>query len=721
MDIRRWLDDTADREPPDADVPPGSLQLSNPQNLPVRPPPRRNRRKRQRASSDSSIIVPPQCHSKRSRRQPRVQAHSSTPSAVENACGAEDAGADAYSSSALDDPKPSVDAVHEHAYTRKARHKTNPGHYEPKSRKQRRELKARNDSRSRPRHRKSHRSGDGGRATGLVQSFQLKNGPKGGRLTLKPEITTGLFKHGRASAQVAGRGGGLPDLAFNEMRFLQKPKDHQDAVSGNQAAKGPTKKDRKHAQDEEISAYFAAQRRDPDGKQHDPSRIGSRQCRRKDSPIQGRQASPPPVELPEKPFLGFGSKGTQQDCSGKHDQSTSHYSWSESAAPARAKEGKAPTLNAAFATEKSEETESVTSQREIACRDRASEKSVAQDESLDASRKRESLRQSQPRKESTLLETDVAPPSARLKDDEARRSITKTTCQSLPHQIPEARSQYPPRSRGDMSCHTSDILKVRRPNTLITNSIFDSLIAFAAVGDDDKENKQPDTSSPTGKLLKRARDALSQPTAMPVKIGQGHHSANAGLNVEDQLTDTGGLHMPERRLQFLRGDDTAFGQKGRQYQRPSLEQRIFRGPTREQIGDLQCGMAEPLLRTQNMSSDAEMLDNGNDAAPLELYDSYVYADAEKNDDFGQTWQFERSTGFLDSREQSHAPVSRLSSGRIQGVPTLSDTGRARAIRGLSIEIDNESSRPPTLGAAAEGGNTKIHDGLAGFWKPHRLY
>ncbi|KAI7464192.1 hypothetical protein KC351_g15568 [Hortaea werneckii] len=617
MDIRRWLDDTADREPPDADVPPGSLQLSNPQNLPVRPPPRRNRRKRQRASSDSSIIVPPQCHSKRSRRQPRVQAHSSTPSAVENACGAEDAGADAYSSSALDDPKPSVDAVHEHAYTRKARHKTNPGHYEPKSRKQRRELKARNDSRSRPRHRKSHRSGDGGRATGLVQSFQLKNGPKGGRLTLKPEITTGLFKHGRASAQVAGRGGGLPDLAFNEMRFLQKPKDHQDAVSGNQAAKGPTKKDRKHAQDEEISAYFAAQRRDPDGKQHDPSRIGSRQRRRKDSPIQGRQASPPPVELPEKPFLGFGSKGTQQDCSGKHDQSTSHYSWSESAAPARAKEGKAPTLNAAFATEKSEETE--------------------------------------------------------------------------------------------------------RPNTLITNSIFDSLIALAAVGDDDKENKQPDTSSPTGKLLKRARDALSQPTAMPVKIGQGHHSANAGLNVEDQLTDTGGLHMPERRLQFLRGDDTAFGQKGRQYERPSLEQRIFRGPTREQIGDLQCGMAEPLLRTQNMSSDAEMLDNGNDAAPLELYDSYVYADAEKNDDFGQTWQFERSTGFLDSREQSHAPVSRLSGGRIQGVPTLSDTGRARAIRGLSIEIDNESSRLPTLGAAAEGGNTKIHDGLAGFWKPHRLY
>ena len=513
----------------------------------------------------------------------------------------------------------------------------------------------------------------------------------------------------------------VPDLAFNEMRFLQKPKDHQDAVSGNQAAKGPTKKDRKHAQDEEISAYFAAQRRDPDGKQDYPSKIGGRQDRRKDSPLRARQASQPPVDLPEKPFLGFGSKGTQQDPSHKHDQSTSHYSWSESAAPARTEKGNAPILNAAFATERPGETESVTSKPKIASRDRASEKSVAQDESLDASWKRESLHQSQPKKRSTLRGTDVAPLSARLKDDEARRSTTKTTCQSLPHQIQETRSQDPPRSRGDMSCHTSDILKVRQPNTLITKSTFESLIGLAAVGEDDKENKQPDSSSPTGKLLKRARDALSQPTVTPVKIGQGHHGANAGLNFEDQLTDTGGLHMPERRLQYYRGDDTAFGQKGRQYQRPSLEQRIFRGPTRQQIGNLQYGMAEPLLRTQNLSSDAEMLDNGNDAAPLELYDSYVYADGEKNDKLGQNWQFERSTGFLDDREQSLAPVSRLSGGRIQKVPTLSDTGRARATRGLSIDIDNESSRPPTLGAAAEGGDTKIEDGFAGFWKPHRLY
>ncbi|KAI7390284.1 hypothetical protein KC328_g8020 [Hortaea werneckii] len=731
MDIRQWLDDTADREPPDVDVPPGSLHLPHPQNLPARHA-RRNRRKRKRASSDSSIIVPPHSHGKRGRRPPRVQAHSSTPSAVENACDAEDAGADASPSSALGHPKSAVDAVHEHAYTRRARHKTNPDRYEPKSRKQRREPKARNDSRSRPRHRKSHRSGDGGRTTGLVRSFQLKNGPKGGRLTLKPETTTGLFKHGRASAQVAGRGSGLPDLAFNEMRFLQKPKDHQDVVSGNQAARGPTKKDRKHAQDEEISAYFAAHQHDPDGKQHDLSRMGSKRGRRKDSPTRTQQPSQPPVELPEKPFLGFGSKDTQQDRRRKRDQSTSHHSWSKSAAPPRAEKGNAPISNAAFATGKSEEAESATSRREIANGDGASEKSVAQVESFDSPRKRGSLHQSQLKKTSALLETDVAPPSAQLKDDEARRPATKTTCQSLPHQMPEIRSQDSPRSRGGMSCHTSDILKVRQPNTVMTMSIFDSLIGLAAVGEDDKENKQPISSSPTGKLLKRARDALSQPTAEPAKIGQGYDSANAGVNVEDrqgssdlaskyQPIDFGGVHLAEQGPQSSRRDDAASGQRGQRDQRLSQGQRIWHGPLRQQNRVPDHLTAQPSYGIQGMSSDAEMLDNGNDTFPVELDAGDFYADAQNNNELGQYWQYEHSTDLLEMREQSAVPPSRLSSKRIQRISTHPDIGGARAIRGLSIEFENEVSHPPSLGGTAGSGSVEIDGGFAGFWKPNRLY
>ncbi|KAI6801954.1 hypothetical protein KC332_g15395 [Hortaea werneckii] len=707
MDIRQWLDDTADREPPDVDVLPGP----NPQNIPTTHA-RRDHRKRKRASSDSSIIVPPLSHGKRRRRQPRVQAESSTPPAVENACGAEDAGADAYSSSALDDPKPAVDAVHEHAYTRKARHKTHPDRYKPKSRNQRRELKARNDSGSRPRHRKSHRSGDGGRATGLVQSFQLKNGPKSGRLTLKPETTTGLFKHGRASAQVAGRGGGLPDLAFNEMRFLQKPKDHQDAVSGNQAAKGPTKKDRKHTQDEEISAYFAAQRHDPDGKQRDASRMGSRRDRRKDSPMRAHQASQPPVELPEKPFLGFGSKGTQQDRSRKYDQSTSCYSWSQSAAPARAEERDGPNLNAAFTTEKSEEAEPVISKRPIADTDRASKTSVAHDDSFDPTRRKMTLPQSRPKRRSTLLETDVAPPDMRLDDDEAKRSTTKTTSQSLPRQMSEIRSQNTLHSRGA--------------------SIVDGLIGLVAVGDNDKENKQPTSSSPTGKLLKLARDALTQPMAKPVKTEPGHGSIDACLNVENshipselpskhRPTDFGGLHLRERRLRYLRQDDGSSGQGRRQYQRPGLEQRIWHRPLRQQNVDHHDPVAKPLFHAQDMSSDAEMLDNGNNASPLELNDNIDHSDVEDNDGFGRYWQYEHSIDAPEMREQSAAPMSRLSDKRFQRLPERSDSGRTRAIRGLSIESDNPITHSPNSGVMAGGRSLEVDDGLAGFWKPNRLY
>ncbi|KAI7297273.1 hypothetical protein KC315_g18533, partial [Hortaea werneckii] len=456
----------------------------------------------------------------------------------------------------------------------------------------------------------SHRSGDGGRATGLVQSFQLKNGPKGGRLTLKPETTTGLFKHGRASAQVAGRGGGLPDLAFNEMRFLQKPKDHQDVVSGNQAARGPAKKDRKHAQDEEISAYFAAHQHDPDGKQHDPSRVGNKRGRRNSSPTRTQQPSQPPVELPEKPFLGFGSKGTQQDRRRKRDQSTSYYSWSESAAPPRAEKGNAPISNAAFATGKSEEAESAT-----------------------------------------------------------------------------------------------------HPNTVMTKSIFDSLIGLAAVGEDDKENKQLISSSPTGKLLKRARDAY----------------ANAGVNVEDMQDssglapkyrpiDFGGLHLAERRPQSSRRDDAASGQRGQRDQRLSQGQRIWHGPPRQQNRVLDHLTAQPSYGIQNMSSDAEMLDIGNDNFPLELDDRDFYADAENNDEIGQHWQYEHSTDLLEMREQSAVPASRLS-----GKQTHPDAGRTRAIRGLSIELENGTAHPPILGGTAGSGSVEIDGGLAGFWKPNRLY
>ena len=128
-----------------------------------------------------------------------------------------------------------------------------------------------------------------------------------------------------------------------------------------------------------------------------------------------------------------------------------------------------------------------------------------------------------------------------------------------------------------------------------------------------------------------------------------------------------------------------------------------------------------------MSSDAEMLDNadmldnGSDNFPLELDDIISHADAENNDEFGRYWQYEHSTDLLEMREQSAAPASRPSGRPIPRISTRSDAGRARAIRGLSIELEKKITHPPIWGGKDRSGSIEVDDGLSGFWKPNRLY
>lgn len=57
----------------------------------------------------------------------------------------------------------------------------------------------------------------------------------------------------------------VPDLTFNEMRFLQEPQIHQDADYGDEPSQQLRKIDRKRAHDGEISVFFTTDR---------PSRAG---------------------------------------------------------------------------------------------------------------------------------------------------------------------------------------------------------------------------------------------------------------------------------------------------------------------------------------------------------------------------------------------------------------------------------------------------------------
>lgn len=133
--------------------------------------------------------------------------------------------------------------------------------------------------------------------------------------------------------------GVVPDLVFNEMRFLQRPKEHQDELPSKDASKQQNKKSRKQIQEEEVSAYFSRK----------PSTEQTGNARKQDPPLANsaketaisptmnhgsqdvsKQACKAPVELPEKAFLGFGSRGPAPD-----KTSNSCFTWSESIAPNR--------------------------------------------------------------------------------------------------------------------------------------------------------------------------------------------------------------------------------------------------------------------------------------------------------------------------------------------------------------------------------------------------
>ena len=179
MDIRQWLEHTADREPPDPtdDIGfPGKFRNDRPVAEQVG---RSYRHKRKRAASDSSIIIPPE---QSYQRKADVRARSSSPNLLRQNKDSDGVRRDRESSN---DSQSRHESAPAKTYERRARHKTRTDRYAPKSKKQKRKTEKRKEDKGHRKRRKSQRIGDGGRTAGLVQSFQLKNGPKNNRLTVR--------------------------------------------------------------------------------------------------------------------------------------------------------------------------------------------------------------------------------------------------------------------------------------------------------------------------------------------------------------------------------------------------------------------------------------------------------------------------------------------------------------------------------------------------------
>ncbi|EME38232.1 hypothetical protein DOTSEDRAFT_104518, partial [Dothistroma septosporum NZE10] len=336
MDVRAWLQNTADREPPDERDKAGSPEHLRPERYTAEAHTHVQQGKRKRASSESVLA----------RRRPsrgRHGGHGRERAAPDDSSShrvrsAHDGTASSRSSCSVSRRESSPDRRFNTTFERRARHKTKEDCHEPTTKKRRKKHESREDhkfkSKSMPR--KSHRRGDGVRTAGLVTNFQLKDRPKNHRLTLRPaDASAGIFKHGRAGAPITGKGSGLPDLVFNEMRFLQRPREHQDEIHRDHPEKARSERTDKQ-QEGNYSTHFAKQH--TEGAQQ-PEQQGlvavlDQHCELR--PQENREAAAsqqrrggPIVEaagvLPDNAFLGFGSRGSNQDLKNANRRSNTCY------------------------------------------------------------------------------------------------------------------------------------------------------------------------------------------------------------------------------------------------------------------------------------------------------------------------------------------------------------------------------------------------------------
>ncbi|KAK0283517.1 hypothetical protein LTR35_001949 [Friedmanniomyces endolithicus] len=710
MDIHSWLENTADREPPN------ELELRGFAHLEAEQLGKKHHRKRKRASSDSSLL--------QSRRHDRAAAvHVAISSDgfrnVGNVFTRHDRQrSEECARSGGDDAPPKT-------YEKRARHKTKPDRYEPKAKKHFIERGSREDKKAEVKPRKSRRSGDGGQTVGLVQGFQLKNGPQKSRLTLKPETNAGLFNHGRASAQVAGRGAGLPDLVFNELRFLRKPEDHQDEAQ-TEITRANGKKDTQRQREEEISAYFTRDRDvlvDHAETGHEPEAPpGVQQQRSRTAQIKTV------IKLPEKPFLGFGSKG--QHANSRRTGPTSCYTWSESVVPepraSRSKRPRAGDIGNGRLMQVPRDASSADGSDKVIGDFRQAAALKQHTESITPPKRGKWVRSQR----SPGPGVEVLRPPDKHSHKSERRTATRATLRSLPHSEP---SEFPPpavrtqrtrHSPRNPEFHTPDILLVRQevdPAAAVDNGhSHDTLDTVDQIRLGEKENRDPETSTPTSGLLRQAQQAVS--------MHKSDYHAGPRVMRQRHEVRTGVRHIP-----YPRGADSGHCQQQStspesHYRLP--DRRLWSASSLPQLNALPAVrhgvdspsrslLAVPLVHPRHtahavLAEEDDMLDQDQNV-PYERH--CVYAQPQQAEALATNLSINQRPGLYEAQDHEEDVLydeipSRASSGLL--------AARTSSSHDVSIGHDFRSDR--STGLEGGGGCDLAADGeFAGFWKPNRLY
>ncbi|KAK4628954.1 hypothetical protein CLAFUW4_07723 [Fulvia fulva] len=754
MDVRAWLQNTADREPPDEEDRAGFPDYLRPDRYTAEGHTLVHQSKRKRASSEP--------HSAQKRPSRGRRGGQARPAAPDSSPGhgpePRTDTASSSSSSREERRESSPDRRFNRTFERRARHKTKEDRYEPKAKKWRKEHESRKDhkSKSKSKRRQSHRSGDGARTAGLVTSFQLKDRPKNNRLTLRPaDVSAGIFKHGRAGAPVVGKGSGLPDLVFNEMRFLRRPREHQDEIPVDQTTKDCSgKADKQPGQN--ISAYFAKPPPEaPRSRQQQQTvpaldRIPHQRSQEVEKaadevPRRQERRNEAAGNLPPDPFLGFGSRGPNQEVSNGIRRSGSCYTCSESVPPAKedAVQTRIPMAESARHPADQDDFRRPYSPKHVDGNPRSS----ARRRPPSALRGRWVHSKRAPGSASVdVYQQAVCTQNVHRGDGLPAR---KQSSMSLPHSVPEPplESAYSANRRhATGNCPRSDILRIGddhqddigRP-ALHHQDMFSDIISG-------KENQEPSTSTPTSKLLRRAFHAITGPQA--IKPSNTHGGGQ------------GELQRPDRSPYLAQPSDGALYQKRhmdaeyeqeldqrRKQQICSMPERGFSRLTETSRPKQQQSMARPTTLTGNVmptttllsrafheistrcevAPDAEMLDNVPTYQPVPLGRQYTFTNSRQAEDLVRRLTSNQQTNHFASREagtgdivtrQDHFSHQEADSDGVAHLRTNSEVAHLSTGHLYSQVWSNNDATDTT---PDPGGGEVQHDSMPGFWKPNRLY
>lgn len=518
------------------------------------------------------------------------------------------------------------------------------------------------------------------------------------------------------------------------MRFLQRPADRQDAPLEAADQQHRSNKDRKRPNDGEISAYFGAKKpaHEQRGIDQDPHPDRERSGRGGRTTLEPpRRHRTPPIELPSKPFLGFGSEWGQPDGNEARSGHTSRLSWSETPPPKPPDIGRrrfvAPTIHVNEPSTKKPKNISPVSSRQRQPGDNKYGGEEQSEQQRGASQHGQCV-QSRRGKEAALVELCQPRVDRAHGSIGARRSITKTTSQSLPRGFAEQQSEEQRQATYDThdAYHTSDILKIH-DNHATSNGLKSGGRVAAAQLQRGKEIQDPASSLSIDRLLDNARhvaefNTVEATRAPPKQDHERQHYMDRGYisapeNPGTPLPVRGEANYPLReqpRPSPWPQRRKALAHAGhRTASVPEAQQPVQRfrrdGVARDHPP---CDDAPTPRSRLPLLEDEEMLDDGQDFDPRMWRHQPVYASMQQAEDLAYGLRSNATPGMYEGQsEQLESEATSLWQ-RHERTPSNTLLGRSLS---MGRTIGSEPVRGPASGEDDGAGE------MTGFWKPNKLY